>query len=130
MTAQISSFLIAANIGIMLFFSVAVAPGIFKILPPEWAAKYVRAFFPKYYAFLGATTVVAAVLASGIAAQASLAVCALVFFFSMGWITPQVNRARDEKRMRAFNLLHWLSVALNMLQLIFFITIIVVSIRQ
>jgi hypothetical protein len=130
MTAQISNFLVAANIGIMLFFSVAVAPGIFKLLPPEWAAKYVRAFFPKYYAFLGATTVAAAILASGTALQTSLAVCALVFFFSMAWVTPQVNRARDENRTRAFNILHWLSVALNMLQLIFFIALAVVSVRQ
>ena len=128
--AQLSDFLVAANIGIMLFFSVAVAPGIFKILPAEWAAKYVREFFPKYYAFLGITSSIAALLAREPIWQLSLAVCALLFFFSRGWITPQVNRARDEKQMRRFNTLHWLSVALNMLQLIFFIAVLVVSMRQ
>ncbi len=49
---NIALILCAAALGIMLFFSALVAPGIFKHLPIEWAAVYVRQFFPKYYAFL------------------------------------------------------------------------------
>ena len=55
MLTQISELIIAANVGIMLFFSVAVAPTIFKVLPPDWAGVYVRQFFPKYFLFLGFT---------------------------------------------------------------------------
>jgi len=39
-------------IGAILFFSFCVAPIIFKVLEPEQAAKFVRALFPRYYAWL------------------------------------------------------------------------------
>ena len=45
---------LAAWIGAILFFSFGVAPIIFKVLAPEQAAKFVRALFPRYYAW-GAT---------------------------------------------------------------------------
>ena len=48
-----SMYAIAGVVGVMLFFSVAVAPTIFKVLPQEWAGIYVRQFFPKYYLVLG-----------------------------------------------------------------------------
>ena len=57
-----SLFILAGVAGIMLFFSVAVAPTIFKVLPQEWASAYVRKFFPKYYAVLGGATALAAVV--------------------------------------------------------------------
>ena len=59
---MLSIYLIAAVVGVMLFFSVAVAPTIFKTLPQEWAGVYVRAFFPKYYAVLGVACLAAALL--------------------------------------------------------------------
>jgi hypothetical protein len=81
----------------------------------------VRKFFPKYFFYLGVTTAVATLGAVGITTQAALLGCALVFFFSCFWLTPRVNRARDEKRAPAFKMLHWLSVCLNMIQLLVFI---------
>ena len=116
--AQISTLIVAANVGVMLFFSVAVAPSIFVVLPSQWAATYVRAFFPKYYLYLGLLTAVAAGLAASMQQQLGLALCALLFFFSRWWLTPQINKARDEKRAQAFKVLHILSVALNLLQLL------------
>lgn len=59
---MLSIYLIAGVAGVMLFFSVTVAPSIFKTLPQEWASVYVRAFFPKYYAVLGLTCLVAALI--------------------------------------------------------------------
>ena len=121
MYTQISMLILAANVGIMLFFTVAVAPTIFTVLPQEWAAKYVRAFFPKYYAVLGVTSVISAVLAETMTFRIALAGCALFFFVSQFWITPTVNRARDAGRERTFKTLHTLSVVINMLQLAVFI---------
>ena len=129
MLTHLSDLIVAANVGIMLFFLVAVAPTIFVVLPQEWASAYVRSFFPKYYLFLGLTTAAAAALSATPTMRIGLAVCAFLFFFSRFWLTPRVNRARDEKQAQTFKTLHFLSVALNMLQLVFFIWVLVISVR-
>ena len=128
MLTLISDLITAANVGIMLFFSVAVAPTIFMVLPPEWSAAYVRKFFPKYFLFLGITTVIAAALHSLLWAQVSLAACALVFFFSCFWLTPRINEARDNKQVKVFNTLHYTSVGLNVAQLIVMVWLLVKSV--
>jgi Domain of unknown function (DUF4149) len=130
MLAHLSDLIVAGNVGIMLFFTVAVAPTIFTVLPAEWSAAYVRKFFPKYFLFLGITTAAATVLAGTRGTQIVLALCAAIFFFSCFWLTPRINRARDDKRSNAFKTLHYLSVALNLLQLVAFIWILVVSVRS
>ena len=127
MLTHLSDLIVAANAGIMLFFTVAVAPTIFVVLPQEWASAYVRSFFPKYYLFLGLSTAGAAALASAALVQGSLVAVALVFFLSRFWLTPQVNRARDNHQGRLFKQLHTLSVALNVLQLAVFVWILVKS---
>ena len=127
MLTHLSDLIVAANVGIMLFFTVAVAPTIFVVLPQEWASAYVRSFFPKYYLFLGLSTVGAAALASALLVQGSLVAVALVFFLSRFWLTPQVNRARDNNQSRLFKQLHTLSVTLNVLQLAVFVWILVKS---
>ena len=128
MLTQTSDFITAANVGIMLFFSVAVAPTIFMVLPPEWSAAYVRKFFPKYFLFLGITSTIAAALHSVQWVQISLGVCAVVFYFSVFWLTPRINLARDNKQLKTFNRLHYTSVGLNLLQLAAFIWILVKSV--
>ena len=130
MISQLSDLIVAGNVGIMLFFTVAVAPTIFIVLPAEWAAAYVRKFFPKYFLFLGITTTLGAALSAAGMAQAALVVCAVIFFFSCFWLTPRINQARDDKRGQAFKTLHYLSVGLNMLQLAVFIWILVRSVRS
>ena len=127
MWAYLSHLVVAGNVGIMVFFTVAVAPTIFTVLPPQWSAAYVRKFFPKYFLFLGVTTALAAALAGSRTAQAVLLACALVFFFSAFWLTPAINRARDDKSSGRFKTLHWLSVVLNLLQLVAFIGLLVQS---
>ena len=128
MLTQISDLITAANVGIMLFFSVAVAPTIFMVLPAEWSAAYVRKFFPKYFWFLGITSTIAAALHSAPWVQISLGLCAVVFFFSVFWLTPRINLARDNKQLKTFNRLHYTSVGLNLLQLAAFIWILVKSV--
>ena len=43
----------ALVLGSMLFFSIAIAPKIFTVLPSEEAGKFVRSIFPVYYMFNG-----------------------------------------------------------------------------
>jgi len=128
MLTQVSDLITAANVGIMLFFSVAVAPTIFMVLPPEWSAAYVRKFFPKYFLFLGITSAIAAALHSLPLVQISLGLCAVVFFFSVFWLTPRINLARDSQHMKKFKLLHYTSVVLNLLQLVVMVGILVMSV--
>jgi hypothetical protein len=124
-----SKLLIAGNVGIMVFFTVAVAPTVFTALPPQWSAAYVRKFFPKYFLFLGATTAAAVALGVGagmdLIRQSALLACALIFFFNCYWLTPRINQARDNKQAQAFKTLHWLSVGFNMVQLLMFIWLLI-----
>ena len=128
MSTQVSDLITAANVGIMLFFSVAVAPTIFMVLPAEWSAAYVRKFFPKYFLFLGVTSTIAAALHSLPFAQISLGLCALVFFFSVFWLTPRINLARDNKDEKTFKMMHYTSVGLNLVQLSVMIWLLVKSV--
>jgi hypothetical protein len=128
MLNQLSDLIIAANVGIMLFFSVAVAPTIFMVLPPEWSAAYVRKFFPKYFFFLGVTSAIAAALHSLPVAQVGSAACAAIFFFSCFWLTPRINAAKDSKQMKTFSVLHYTSVGLNLLQLALMIWLLIKSV--
>ena len=114
---MLSQLIIAGVVGVMLFFSVAVAPTIFKVLPQEWASAYVRQFFPKYYAVLGLSCLIAGVLAASLLAKVITLGCALLFALSLFVLTPAVNKASDEKNRRMFGVLHGASVAANLLQL-------------
>ena len=118
---MLSVYLLAGVAGVMLFFSVAVAPTIFKTLPQEWAGVYVRAFFPKYYAALGIACLVAALLTNLPAIKHTAFTCAVLFAVSLFILTPRVNAAKDNKQTKQFNVMHGLSVAVNLLQLILII---------
>lgn len=115
---MVSLYLIAGILGVMLFFSVAVAPTIFKVLPQEWASVYVRQFFPKYYFVLGFFCVVAGFLAKSLPLKMVAFVCAILFAISLWVLTPSVNKAKDENNIKKFNLLHTSSVTINFIILL------------
>lgn len=118
---MISIYLIAGVVGVMLFFSVAVAPTIFKTLPQEWAGVYVRAFFPKYYVVLGLACLAAALLTNLPAIKHTAFTCAALFAVSLFILTPRVNAVKDNNQTKQFNMMHGLSVGVNLLQLVLLI---------
>ena len=124
MNPNLSLYLVSAMIGIMVFFTIAVAPTVFKVLPQEWASKYVRNFFPKYYAFLGAVSIIASLLATDTVSMALLVICAALFFISLWVLTPAINRASDQGHKKKFGILHGASVVVNFIQLGIFIYIV------
>jgi hypothetical protein len=75
------------------------------------------AFFPKYYAFLGVVTALAAYLAIESTTMAVLSLCASLFFFSLWILTPRINEARDLGKNRLFGLLHGASVIISLAQM-------------
>ena len=57
---------LSAWVGAILFFSFGVAPIIFRVLGADAAARFVRALFPRYYAWgVGATAVALPALICG-----------------------------------------------------------------
>jgi hypothetical protein len=112
-------------VGIMLFFTVVVAPTVFKVLPVEWSSKYVRNFFPKYYACLGLMTTACIFTAPDGDSKILLAICAVLFAFTLFYLTGKINAAKDQGQNRRFHLLHGASVLINLFQLIAFIYLLV-----
>jgi len=118
---MITSYLISGMVGIMLFFTVVVAPTVFKVLPVEWSSKYVRNFFPKYYASLGTITAISAFTAPESLSKILLAICAVLFAFSLFYLTGKINNAKDAGQAKQFHRLHGASVVINLFQLAVFI---------
>ena len=111
--------MIASNLGVMFFFTIAVAPTIFKVLPTEWTGVYVRQFFPKYdlYLYLGLVAILAVVLSEDVQVQRLSISCSAVFLVLALLLTPRINLAKDQQRMQLFQCLHFLSVFINVLQM-------------
>jgi hypothetical protein len=124
---------LTAWVGSILFFSFAVAPIVFRVLDPPLAAKFLRALFPRYYAW-GATAGAIALPAFvagplcypeyrgplvGVQAMAIL-FCILVMLYAGNSLTPAINAARDAGAEGAdrFERLHRRSVRLNAIVLI------------
>ena len=124
---MITNYLLSAMIGIMLFFTVVVAPTVFKVLPVEYSSKYVRNFFPKYYATLGLITIVSVFTAPNGNSQLLLAICAALFAFTLFYLTGKINLAKDEGKSRQFHILHGLSVVINLFQLIAFLYLVITN---
>lgn len=113
--------------GAIFFFSVIVAPTVFRTLETQAAATFIRAIFPWYYVYL---TLVAAIggLALSLSSQARTASLVMFLIAVLGVkaryiLLPRINMFRDamldgdEKAKTWFNLLHRSSVILNVIQL-------------
>ena len=119
---------LTAWVGAILFFSFGVAPIIFRVLGAEMAAKFVRALFPRYYAWgVGATAIALPALICGALAYPELrglsvgvqagmiGVGLLIMLYCGNSLTPAINAARDAGPDQAarFDRLHKRSVRLN-----------------
>ena len=122
---QIEIILPSIVLGIMLFFSFAVAPIIFKVLKENDARKFVRTIFPYYY-------LINLILVSLICIYLFyrnfisfdfylLVIIATLFAFSLFVLMPMINNARDKGREKKFKYLHAVSVIINFLQIIILI---------
>ena len=109
-------------LGSMLFFSIAIAPKIFTVLPSEEAGKFVRSIFPTYYMYNGLQYLVLTTLAFYTNQTDNILYlsCLILFFFifSNYILMPQINKSRDINNQKKFKLLHFLSVVINFLIII------------
>ena len=124
---NIPLYLTSACLGIIIFFSIILAPTVFKVLSKEFASKYLRAFFPKFYLFLFGVSGLAALLSNETITTGMLAVTSVMFLLSRWPLTTAINNASDEKNTKKFKLLHGFSVSIIMLQIVIMFSLFFIS---
>ena len=129
MFEQVSIYLIAMILGIMLFFSFVIAPVVFTTLDEENARKFIRRIFPYYYNVnLGISFIVLIIFFIlsnfGINFYLILAVV-LLFAISNYLLMPLINKYRDNKQDKKFKYSHFISVVINFIQMICLVILLV-----
>jgi hypothetical protein len=114
--------LIAISLGAMLFFSLVIAPVIFKVLDANNASKFVRKIFPHYY-LINLVILSFAVLLLFYISSVNLdfyitLFITILFAFSLFILTPLINKLKDNKEERKFKYSHTFSVIINFIQII------------
>ncbi len=120
-------YIISANIGIILFFPIILAPMIFKTFDPKNSTLYLRAFFPRFYLFLFVTTLISGLISFDFFYLLTLLICSFLFLLCRWPLTPAINKAKDNNNNKAFKRLHGLSVAVLLLQLFLMTSILVLE---
>ena len=122
MIEQISIYLTAMVLGIMLFFSFVIAPVVFTTLDEDNARKFIRRIFPFYYNVnLGLSLIVLLtfLFLSKLGLDFYLIlVITLLFATSNYLLMPLINKYRDEKQDKKFKYSHFISVVINFVQMI------------
>ena len=118
---QIEIILPSAVLGIMLFFSFAVAPVIFKVLKENDARKFVRTIFPYYYyinLILVSLVCIFLFYKDFVNFDFYLLLSIAIFFaISLFVLMPMINNARDQRKESKFKYFHAVSVIINFLQI-------------
>ena len=119
-------------LGFMIFFPIVVAPSIFNNLNEKQSSLFLRSFFPKYYLFgiiISLIGIIVSYRENDLIIISSFVFIFLGFLFSRQYLTPLINKAKDEiiksndlSKVK-FERLHRFSVIINILQI--FICIII-----
>jgi uncharacterized membrane protein len=129
MIEQASIYLTAMILGIMLFFSFVIAPVVFTTLDETNARKFIRRIFPFYYNVnLGISLIVLLTFIFLNKLEVDfyliLAISSL-FAISNYLLMPLINKYRDEKQDKKFKYLHFISVVINFVQMIFLVLLLI-----
>ncbi len=122
MIEQVSIYLIAVILGIMLFFSFVIAPVVFTTLDEDNARKFIRRIFPFYY---NVNLVISFIVLLTFLFLSRLGVdfylillITILFAISNYLLMPLINKYRDEKQDKKFKYSHFISVVINFVQMI------------
>ena len=129
MIEQSITYLTSILLGIMLFFSFVVAPSTFRFLNEKYARKFIRGIFPLYYMLNLSISLIVVILITylsdfSLKFYLMLFVC-IFFFISNFFLMPVINKFKDEKKEKNFKVSHFISVAINFIQMIFLIIILI-----
>ena len=122
MIEQVSIYLIAITLGIMLFFSFVIAPVVFTTLDEDNARKFIRRIFPFYYNVNLAISFVILLIflfLSKLGVDFYLILLITILFATSNYLLmPLINKYRDEKQDKKFKYSHFISVVINFVQMI------------
>ena len=110
----------AAILSFMIFFPVVVATSVFKVLDEKQSSKFLRIFFPKYYLFglvLSLTGLIIAIFDKNNMSIIIFLLIIIGFLFSRQFLMPIINKAKDNNNEKKFNILHRVSVLINLIQI-------------
>ena len=129
MVEQISIYLTAIVLGIMLFFSFVIAPVVFTTLDEDNARKFIRRIFPFYYNVnLGISLIILLkfIFLSKLGVDFYLiSAIAILFFISNYLLMPLINKYRDQKQNKKFKYSHFISVIINFVQMLFLVVLLI-----
>ena len=122
MIEQLSIYLIAMILGIMLFFSFVIAPVVFTTLDEDNARKFIRRIFPFYYNVNLAISFIVLLLFLFLSKLGFdfylILLITILFAISNYLLMPLINKYRDEKQDKKFKYSHFISVVINFVQMI------------
>ena len=122
MIEQLSIYLIAMILGIMLFFSFVIAPVVFTTLDEDNARKFIRRIFPFYYNVNLAISFVILLIFLFLSRLGVdfylILLITILFAISNYLLMPLINKYRDEKQDKKFKYSHFISVVINFVQMI------------
>ena len=122
MIEQISIYLTAMILGIMLFFSFVIAPVVFTTLDEDNARKFIRRIFPFYYnvnLVISLIVLITFLFLSKLGIDFYLIlIVTILFAISNYLLMPLINKYRDEKQDKKFKYSHFISVVINFVQMI------------
>ena len=122
MIEQVSIYLIAMILGIMLFFSFVIAPVVFTTLDEDNARKFIRRIFPFYYnvnLVISFIVLLTFLFLSKLGFDFYLILLITILFATSNYLLmPLINKYRDEKQDKKFKYSHFISVVINFVQMI------------
>ena len=122
MIEQLSIYLIAMILGIMLFFSFVIAPVVFTTLDEDNARKFIRKIFPFYYNVnlaISFVVLLTFLFLSKLGIDFYLILLITILFAISNYLLmPLINKYRDEKQDKKFKYSHFISVVINFVQMI------------
>lgn len=93
---ELAATIAIASFGAMMFFSAAIAPTVFQVLPEAQAGSFLRAVFPHYFLINGTAAVGAGLLAMEAIVTSILIFSGLVMLAIRYIAIPIINEARDQ----------------------------------
>ena len=122
MIEQVSIYLIAMILGIMLFFSFVIAPVVFSTLDENNARKFIRRIFPFYYNVnlaISFVVLLTFLFLSKLGVDFYLILLITILFATSNYLLmPLINKYRDERQDKKFKYSHFISVVINFVQMI------------
>ena len=136
MTTYILNFLISLLIGSMIFFTAVVSPSVFATLSSNASSKFLRLVSPRMFLFgiiITSLCFLLSILLNNNLVSILLAIITLSFFLNRNYLTPRINKYRDEelegnqRAVTLFKRMHLLSVLLFVLNFVLLISIMVIN---